>query len=174
MEYLLMARQQIKDALIDNALFYAYARDHKLDQLEQHLSGSNSADVQRVGDRCFDDQLFEAAKLFYSNIKNNAKIASCLVRLGQFAEAVESAKKANSPKTWKELCFACVEAKEYQMANVAGANIIIHPDHLEELINHYENMGCADQMIELLQNGMQSERAHIGIFTELGHLYAKY
>jgi clathrin heavy chain len=29
-------------------------------------------------------------------------------------------------------------------------------------------------MIELLQQGMQSERAHIGIFTELGALYAKY
>jgi hypothetical protein len=35
-------------------------------------------------------------------------------------------------------------------------------------------MGFPDQMIDLLSEGMQSERAHIGIFTELGHLFAKY
>ena len=29
-------------------------------------------------------------------------------------------------------------------------------------------------MIELLQQGMTLETAHIGIFTELGVLYAKY
>jgi clathrin heavy chain len=29
-------------------------------------------------------------------------------------------------------------------------------------------------MIELLQQGMTFETAHIGIFTELGVLYAKY
>jgi len=29
-------------------------------------------------------------------------------------------------------------------------------------------------MISLLQTGMNSDRAHIGIFTELGILYAKY
>jgi clathrin heavy chain len=82
MEYLLMARQKIKDSLIDNALFYAYARDNKLTALEEVTNNPNSADVQRVGDRCFEDNLFEAAKILYTNIKNNAKIASCLVRLG--------------------------------------------------------------------------------------------
>jgi clathrin heavy chain len=46
------------------------------------LKNPNSADMQRVGDRCFDEKLYEAAKMFFTNIKNNAKIASCLVRLG--------------------------------------------------------------------------------------------
>jgi len=50
--------------------------------LEEMLKSPNSSDVQRVGDRCFEDKMYEAAKILYSNIKNNAKIASCLVRLG--------------------------------------------------------------------------------------------
>ncbi len=44
-------------------------------------------------------------------------------------------------RTWKELCKACVEAQEFRLAAVAGMNIIIHPDHLEELIKHYEEWG---------------------------------
>lgn len=75
-----------------------------------------------------------AAKLLYTGIKNNARIAACLIRLGQYQQAIEAAKKANTPKTWKELCMACVAAGEYKLAAVAGMNIIIHPDHLEELI----------------------------------------
>lgn len=78
--------------------------------------------------------MYEAAKILYISIKNNSKIASCLVRLKEFSQAIESAKKANTPKTWKELCMACVEAEEFKLAAVAGMNIIIHPDHLEELI----------------------------------------
>jgi clathrin heavy chain len=49
-------------------------------------------------------------------------------------------------------------------------NIIIHPDHLEELINHYEEYGHQEEMISLLETGMGLERAHIGIYTELGIL----
>jgi clathrin heavy chain len=48
--------------------------------------------------------------------------------------AIDSAKKANSPKTWKELCFACVDAEEFRLAALSGLNIIIHPDHLEDVI----------------------------------------
>lgn len=53
-------------------------------------------------------------------------------------------------------------------------NLIIHPDHLEELIQHYEEYGVAEEMITLLETGMGLERAHVGIYTELGILYAKY
>lgn len=70
----------------------------------------------------------------FVSIKNNARIASCLVRLKNFNEAINSAKKANNAKTWKELCMACVEATEYKLAAVAGMNIIVHHDHLEEII----------------------------------------
>lgn len=77
-----MARTNIKDQLIDNALCFCYAKNNKLVELEELLKNPNSADMQRVGDRCYDEKLYEAAKMFFTNIKNNAKIASCLVRLG--------------------------------------------------------------------------------------------
>jgi len=127
-----------------------------------------------VGDQCFEGKYYEAARVLFTSIKNNAKIASCLVRLGLFSKAIESAKKANTPKTWKELCIACVEAREFKLAATAGLNIIIHPDHLEDLTRHYEENEVPEHMIELLQQGMALETAHIGIFTELGVLYAKY
>lgn len=67
-----------------------------------------------------------------------------------------------------------MEAQEYKLAAVAGMNIIIVPDHLEDLIRTYEENSVPDEMISLLQSGMTLDRAHIGIFTELGVLYAKY
>jgi len=39
---------------------------------------------KRVGDKCYDEKMYQAAKILYINIKNNAKIASCLMRLGQY------------------------------------------------------------------------------------------
>lgn len=173
-KYLLMARQMMKDVLIDNTIIYCYAKTDKMGELENFISNSNSADIQRIGDRCYDEKLYEAARILFTSIKNNARIASCLVRLKQFQKAIDAAKKANTPRTWKELCMACVEAQEYKLAGVAGMNIIIHPDHLEDLIAHYEEHEVPDEMISLLQNGMTLDRAHIGIFTELGILYAKY
>ena len=66
-------------------------------------------DVTRVGDRCFDSQMYEAARVLYSYTQNNSKIASCLIKLGQFQKAIEYAKRANTTKTWREVCVACVE-----------------------------------------------------------------
>jgi clathrin heavy chain len=31
--------------------------------------------------------------------------------LKEFSQAIEAAKKANTPKTWKEVCMACVAAQ---------------------------------------------------------------
>jgi len=104
-----MCREALKDMLIDNALCFAYAKLERNNDLEDLVIGPNSADILRVGDRCYDEKLYEAAQILYVNIKNSAKIASCLIRLKQFNKAIEAAKKANTPKTWKELCIACVE-----------------------------------------------------------------
>ena len=155
-------------------MIFCYAKLDKLPQLEEFVSNPNSADITKVGDKCYEEKLYEAAKILFISVKNNGRIASCLVRLKQFQKAIEAAKKANTPRTWKELCVACVEAEEFKLATIAGLEIIIHPDHLEELAKIYEKHGAALEMISLLQTGMGLERAHIGIFTELGILYAKH
>ncbi|GJT21067.1 clathrin heavy chain 1 [Tanacetum coccineum] len=45
-----------------------------------------------------------------------AKLAATLVRLQQFQGDVDVAHKANSAKTWKEVCFACVDVEEFGLA----------------------------------------------------------
>ena len=43
-----------------------------------------------------------------------------------------------------------MEAEEFKLATIAGLEIIIHPDHLEELTKIYEKHGFALEMISLL------------------------
>jgi hypothetical protein len=46
---------------------------------------------------------------------------------------VDAARKANNPKTWKEVCFACVEEGEFKLAQLCGLNIIVNADELDEV-----------------------------------------
>ncbi|MBA0841725.1 hypothetical protein Goarm_004208, partial [Gossypium armourianum] len=104
----------------------------------------------------------------------DADVYPDLVRLKQFQGAVDAARKANSAKTWKEVCFACVDAEEFRLAQICGLNIIIQVDDLEEVSEYYQNRGCFNELISLMESGLGLERAHMGIFTELGVLYARY
>jgi len=47
--------------------------------------------------------MYDAAKLLYNNVSNFARLAITLVHLGEYQGAVDSARKANSTKTWKEV-----------------------------------------------------------------------
>lgn len=47
-------------------------------------------------------------------------------------------------------------------------------DDLEEVSDYYQNRGCFNELINLMESGLGLERAHMGIFTELGVLYARY
>jgi len=127
-----------------------------------------------VGDRLFEEGDFKAARILYTAGGQNGKLASSLLKLGEYQHAVEAAKKANNPKVWKEVNLACVAAQEFRAAAVAGMHIIVHPDHLEELIMQYEKHGYFDELIALLDQGLSAERAHVGLYTELAILYSKY
>lgn len=61
--------------------------------------------------------MYEAAKLCFSNVSNFARLAQTLVKLGQYQAAVDSARKANSTKTWKEVC-GCVCAPAWRRLGV--------------------------------------------------------
>merc|ERR1719443_2509659 len=172
--FLLMARNKVKDQLIDGELIYSYAKTDCLAEMEEFVSNTNSANLQMIGDRLYDEQAYKAAKILFSAIPDNAKLASTHVQLGEYSLAVDIAKKANNPKTWKEVNIACVAAQQFKLAQVAAMHIIIHPDHLEELITHYEKQGHFEELISLLDSGLANERAHVGMYTELGVLYAKY
>lgn len=55
--------------------------------------------------------MYEAAKLLYNNVSNFARLASTLVHLGEYQAAVDSARKANSTRTWKEVSDTAWPAK---------------------------------------------------------------
>lgn len=164
----------IKERVVDTALIYALAQVKRLGDLELFISSPNVADMQGIGDRCYDEEMYEAARLIFSSNNNNGRLASTLVHLHQFREAVDAAKKANSIRTWKEVNAACVEAEEFRLAQIAGLQIIQSPDHLDELVHQYEQHGHFEELIKLMVQGSGLESAHKGIFTGLGVLYAKY
>ena len=173
-KYLQMARKKARETFIETELIYAYAKTNRLAELEEFISGPNHAQILVVGDRCFEDKMFEAAKILYNNVSNYAKLAVTLCQMKDYQGAVESARKANSTKTWKEVCFACVDMNEFRLAQMCGLNIVVHADELEDLINYYQNRGFFEELISLLEAALGLERAHMGMFTELAILYSKY
>lgn len=60
-DYLLMARKKItvKDQVIDSELLYAYAKTDRLDEMDSFVSGTNTANVQAIGDRLFEEQHYK-------------------------------------------------------------------------------------------------------------------
>ena len=142
--------------------------------IDQFISTSNTADITRVADRCYDNKLWEASRILYASIGNNARLASCYVYLKNLPAALDAAKKAGSPKTWKEVNFACVKAKEFKLAEIAGQHLVVFPEHLIEIVKVYERYGYPEQLIELIEKCLGMEGEHVGMYTELGILYAKH
>ena len=79
-----------------------------------------------------------------------------------------------STRTWKEVCFACVDNNEFRLAQMCGLHIVVHADELEDLINYYQDRGFFEELMTLLEASLGLERAHMGMFTELSILYSRY
>lgn len=173
-KFLQMARKKARETFIETELVFAYAKTNRLADLEEFISGPNHANITQVADRCFDNKMYDAAKLLYNNVSNYARLAITLVHLGEYQGAVDGARKANSTKTWKEVCFACVNNEEFRLAQMCGLHIVVHADELEELINYYQDRGFFEELISLLEAALGLERAHMGMFTELAILYSKF
>nr|XP_032803270.1 clathrin heavy chain 1 isoform X5 [Petromyzon marinus] len=173
-KYLQMARKKARESYVETELIFALAKTNRLAELEEFISGPNNAHIQQVGDRCYDEKMYDAAKLLYNNVSNFGRLASTLVLLGEYQAAVDSARKANSTRTWKEVCFSCVDGREFRLAQMCGLHIVVHADELEELINYYQDRGYFEELISLLEAALGLERAHMGMFTELAILYSKF
>lgn len=173
-KYLRMARKTLREPPVDTALAFCYARTNQLPELEDFLRSSNVADVEASGDKAYEEGYHEAAKIFFSSISNWAKLATTLVHLEDYQGAVECARKANSIKVWKQVNETCVAKKEFRLAQICGLNLIVHAEELADLVKQYETNGYFDELISLLEAGLGLERAHMGMFTELGIALSKY
>lgn len=167
-KYLKMARKTLREPTIDTGLAFAYARTNQLSELESFLRGTNVADIEVSGDKAYAEGYHEAAKIFFTSISNWAKLATTLVHLEDYQASVECARKANSTKVWKQVNEACVGKKEFRLAQICGLNLIVHAEELQDLVKQYEWNGYIDELIALLEAGLGLERAHMGMFTELG------
>lgn len=173
-KYLRMARKTLREVPIDTALAFCFARLNQLAELEDFLRATNVADVEASGDKAYEEGYHEAAKIFYTSISNWAKLATTLVHLEDYQAAVECARKANSTKVWKQVNEACVAKKEFRLAQICGLNLVVHAEELSDLVRQYEHNGYFDELIALLEAGLGLERAHMGMFTELGIALSKY
>ncbi|XP_047297471.1 clathrin heavy chain 2 isoform X9 [Homo sapiens] len=173
-KFLQMARKKGRESYIETELIFALAKTSRVSELEDFINGPNNAHIQQVGDRCYEEGMYEAAKLLYSNVSNFARLASTLVHLGEYQAAVDNSRKASSTRTWKEVCFACMDGQEFRFAQLCGLHIVIHADELEELMCYYQDRGYFEELILLLEAALGLERAHMGMFTELAILYSKF
>ncbi|KAJ8312751.1 hypothetical protein KUTeg_010124 [Tegillarca granosa] len=179
-KFLQMARKKARETFIETELIYAYAKTNRFADLEEFISGPNHANITQVADRCFDDKMFEAAKLLYNNVSNYARLAITLVHLGEYQGAVDGARKANSTKTWKEVCFACVNNKEFRLAQMCGLErahmgmftelaILYSKYKPEKMREHLELFWSRVNIPKVLR---AAEQAHL--WPELVFLYDKY
>jgi clathrin heavy chain len=173
-KYLRMARKTLREPAIDTALAFAFARTEQLNELEDFLRATNVANIEESGDKAYAEGYHQAAKIFYTSISNWAKLATTLVHLEDYQAAVECARKANNIKVWKQVNAACVEKKEFRLAQICGLNLIVDAEELQDLVKQYERNGYFDELIALLEQGLGLERAHMGMFTELGIALSKY
>jgi Region in Clathrin and VPS len=77
-------------------------------------------------------------------------------------------------RVWKQVNQACIDKREFRLAQICGLNLIVHAEELQELIQQYEYNGFFDEIIALMEAGLGLERAHMAMFTELAILYTKY
>ena len=173
-KYLQMCRKTLREPIIDSSLAYCLAQVDRLHELEDFLNASNVANIEECGDKAYEEGLHQAAKIFFTSISNWAKLATTLVFLEEYQNGVECARKANSTKVWKQVHEACVSKKEFRLAQICGLHLIVHAEELHDLVRQYERNGYFDELISLLENGLGLERAHMGMFTELGIALSKY
>lgn len=172
--FLDMARETLREPVIDGAIINAYASLDKLPDIEKFVGGSNVADLELIGDKLFEQKNYKAAKILYSNISKYAKLATTLVYLQDYQAAVDCARKASNTSVWKQVNSACIENKEFRLAQICGLNLIIDAEELPELVQTYEHNGYFNELIALFESGLGLERAHMGMFTQLAILYCKY
>jgi clathrin heavy chain len=72
-------------------LAYSYAKTDRLHNMEDLLSFTNVTDILDVGEGCFNDELYQAAKLLFTSISNWAQLGATLIYLGENQAAIESA-----------------------------------------------------------------------------------
>lgn len=176
-------------AEIDTGLMYCYVKLDKLEELESFLQlcnaiGSgivpNKGDIQQIGERAYSEGKYVAAKMLFHKIENWAKLALTYLKLHEYQNAVDSARRADDIPTWRQVNAACLLANQVQLAKSAGLNLIVLPDELPIISEFYQKNVRIVELVELLEAGIEHPQAKAytnkeqNLFTHLALIYAKY
>lgn len=175
-KYLNMARAEskTKDPRIDTSLVLTFAKTGRLSELEEFLKTAHGVQVMGVADKCFNDGLYDSARVLYTAASNFPRLASTYIKLENYSAAVEAATKAQATRTWKEVNVACLLANELKFAATAAQHLATQPDELPDLVRLYESAGLHDELLNVMKAASGVANVHMALFTELGVLYAKY
>lgn len=175
-KYLMMARKysRAKDNKIDTALVITYAKTGRLGELEEFLKETHTVKISVIADRCFEDQLYESARVLYSVSNNYARLALTEVKLNNLSAAVDAANKAKSITVYKDINLACIEAGEMKLAGTCAIPVVLRAEEVNGMFTRYESRGLWEELLAVLKSASSNQGAHMAIFTEMGVLLAKY
>lgn len=179
-KFMRVARKKIREPelarrAIDTELVYSLCRLHALTDVEEFIiTPGHFANLEEVGDRCFDIELYFAAKMMFRAVPEYSKLAHTHIMLKEYKEAVSAAKKANRIPTWRIVCFGCVDGQEFTLAAPCALRLLIETEEMQECIDYYEERGHFQEIIDVLEAGLNHTRAHSAMFTEMAVLLTKY
>ena len=114
---------------------------------------------------------------YYQDVITSANEANEFEKLVLFLQMTRSKvrdKAVNSEFIYTYAKVQDLSSLERFIGQPNSVNIIVFMDHLQDLIRHYEIGGHFAELINLLEQRINLDRAHQGIYTRLGTLYAKY
>lgn len=179
-KFLRIARKKIREPelaqrAIDTELVFSLCRLHALTDVEEFLvTARHKANLEEVGDRCFDIELYVAAKMMFRAIEAWGKLAHTHIMLKEYREAVWAAKKADRIPTWRIVCFGCVDGLEFDYAAICAVRLVVEVEEMMECIEYYEDRGHFQEIINVLEAAINHKKAHPAIFTETAVLLSKY
>lgn len=175
-KYLTMARKysKNKDNKIDTALVLTYAKTGRLGELEEFLKETHNVKIGVIADKCFDDKLYDSARVLYNVANNFPKLALTEVKLGNMMAAVDAAQKAKAIQTYKDVNLACIDAGELKLAAICAVPVMLKAEEVNVMSDRYESRGLWEELFSILKTAAGNQGAHMGIFTEMGVMLAKY
>lgn len=118
--------------------------------------------------------------MLYSKIQNWSKLTLTLLKLQDYSNAIDSARRADDVATWREVNAVCLLAGQIQLAKTAGMYLVVLPDELPVVSMFYQKNCRIFELIELLESGIEHPQAkgytskETNLFTHLALIYAKF
>jgi len=121
--------------------------------------GGHKANLEEVGDRCFDIELYHAAKMMFRAVPCWGKLAHTHIMLKEYKEAVYAAKKADRIPTWRIVCFGCVDGLHWTELPTIRGHTREYSRNWQYCYRNTEKIKCSTSAECGTRNSMSRESA---------------